>query len=75
MEHDINELFECIKNLRFANYNLKDANDILREENENLKQEIERLKKEIEDIQEDVEHNFKRISVGEQYDICDSDFI
>ena len=68
MEHDINELYDCIKNLRYANYNLKD-------ENENLKQEIERLKQEIKDIQEDVEHNFKRISVGEQYGIIDSDFI
>ena len=68
MGHDIDELYECIKNLRYANYNLKD-------ENESLKAEIERLKQEIEDIQEDVEHNFKRISVGEQYDISDSDFI
>lgn len=68
MEHDIDELYECIKNLRYANYNLKD-------ENESLKAEIEHLKKEIEDMQEDVEHNFKRISVGEQHDICDSDFI
>lgn len=68
MEHDIDELYECIKNLRYANYNLKD-------ENESLKVEIERLKKEIEDIQEDVEHNFKRISVGEQYGVTDSDFI
>lgn len=68
MEHDIDELYECIKNLRYANYNLKD-------ENESLKAEIERLKQEIKDMQEDVEHNFKRISVGEQYGVTDSDFI
>lgn len=68
MEHDIDELYECIKNLRYANYNLKD-------ENESLKDEIERLKQEIKDMQEDVEHNFKRISVGEQYGVTDSDFI
>lgn len=68
MEHDIDELYECIKNLRYANYNLKD-------ENESLKAEIERLKQENKDMQEDVEHNFKRISVGEQYGVADSDFI
>lgn len=68
MEHDIDELYECIRNLREENYNLK-------EENISLKEKVKELHLKIKDMMEDMEHNFKRISVSEQYDVFDSDFI
>ena len=42
---------------------------------QNLESEKFRLEEELEDLKQDMEENYKRISVNEQYEVFDDDFI
>ena len=42
---------------------------------QNLESEKFRLEEELEDLKQDMEENYKRISVNEQYEVYDDDFI
>ena len=42
---------------------------------EDLESEKFRLEEELEDLKQDMEENYKRISVNEQYEVYDDDFI
>ena len=42
---------------------------------QDLESEKFRLEEELEDLKQDMEENYKRISVNEQYEVFDDDFI
>ena len=42
---------------------------------QDLESEKFRLEEELEDLKQDMEENYKRISVNEQYEVYDDDFI
>ena len=52
-------------------YNWEEILDII----QNLESEKFRLEEELENLKQDMEENYKRIPVGEQYEVYDDDFI
>ena len=52
-------------------YNWEEILDIIQD----LESEKFRLEEELEDLKQDMEENYKRISVNEQYEVYDDDFI